>query len=99
MIPQEDGLGCWDGIYSTFDETIYTCEGNEVDKLLTDIDFQYSMTDIEKNRLSVDCETFGYPVIRVDMTGTENGGGSGPSNSGMIQFSVSPSLKHSEFNG
>ena len=92
MIPKEDKLGCWDGIYATFDETIYTCEGNEVDKLLTDIDFQYGMTDIEKNRLSVDCETFGYPVIRVDMTGTENGGGSGPSNSGTIQFSFSTSL-------
>ena len=41
---------------------------------------------MERNRLSIDCETFGYPVIRVDMTGTANGGSSGPSTSGLVSL-------------
>ena len=41
---------------------------------------------MERNRLSIDCESFGYPVIRVDMTGTANGGSSGPSTSGLVSF-------------
>ena len=56
---------CYDGIDSLFDDTKYNCYNDDLEILLRDLDYHWGLDHPE--RISVNCSTFRYPVIQVDL--------------------------------
>ena len=66
LVVEPDGQYCYDGIDSLFDDKQYNCGVDDPD-ILEHLGYDFGLDNPE--RLSVDCDTFGYPVIQVDTIG------------------------------
>ena len=67
QVLSSDGSICYDGVDIVFDPQKYTCDADELDVLLDDLDYDWGLKNPE--RLAVDCDTFDDPVIRATLIG------------------------------